>query len=46
MINRGQMFLVNAQRSDGAWISFRTCDRSEAERVASSLGVSVATAGR
>jgi len=41
MSTRGMMYVVNALRPDGGWIQFRTCDRSEAERMAASLGVSV-----
>ncbi|HEY6797745.1 MAG TPA: hypothetical protein VI248_23975 [Kineosporiaceae bacterium] len=41
MTTRGLMYLVHAQRPDGGWICFRTCDRPEAERMALILDVSV-----
>jgi len=41
MTTRGLMYLVNAQRPDGGWIHFRTCDRLEAEQLARVLGVAV-----
>lgn len=41
MINRGQMYLVLAQRRDGQWIHYRTCDETEARRIAAALGTQV-----
>jgi hypothetical protein len=41
MSTRGLIYLVNAPRPDGGWIYFRTCDRSEAQRLADALGVAV-----
>lgn len=42
MATRGLVYLVRARRSDDGWITYRTCDRYEAERVARRLGASVA----
>jgi hypothetical protein len=38
---RGIVYLVHAQRRDGRWIHFRTCDRREAQTLADALGVYV-----
>jgi hypothetical protein len=41
MGTRGLVYVVRAQRTDDAWITFRTCDRVEADRMAGRLGVLV-----
>lgn len=41
MIHRGLVYLVHARRSDGHWISYRTCDEAEARQVADRLGAEV-----
>jgi hypothetical protein len=41
MTNRGFMYLVRAQRRDGLWIHFRTCDEAEARRIADLFGSAV-----
>lgn len=41
MIHRGLVYLVHARRSDGRWISYRTCDEAEARQVADRLGAEV-----
>lgn len=45
MTNRGLMYLVHLQRRDGQWIHYRTCDESEARRVAAALGAEVELVG-
>jgi hypothetical protein len=37
-MTRGLVYLVSARRSDDGWITYRTCDRSEAEGMARRLG--------
>ena len=44
MGNRGILYLVRAQRRDGEWINYRTCDRLEAVRLAAQLHVEVTVA--
>jgi hypothetical protein len=44
MGTRGMVYVVRARRSDDAWITYRTCDRHEAERIARHLGTGVAVA--
>ena len=41
MTNRGLVYLVHAQRRDGRWIHYRTCDEQEARQVAARLGAEV-----
>lgn len=45
MGSRGMVYVVRAQRRDGEWIDYRTCDRLEANRVATRLNVGVSVAG-
>jgi hypothetical protein len=42
MGTRGTVYLVEARRTDGGWIHYRTCDRREATRFADRFGVTVA----
>jgi hypothetical protein len=44
MGNRGIVYLVRAQRRDGRWIDYRTCDQAEAARLAATLHVPVTVA--
>lgn len=41
MATRGLVYLVRARRADNGWITYRTCDRHEAARVAHRLGATV-----
>jgi hypothetical protein len=38
MATRGLVYLVTARRTDGGWIHYRTCDRSEARSWSDRLG--------
>lgn len=41
MATRGLVYLVRARRADNGWITYRTCDRHEADSVARRLGSTV-----
>ena len=44
MVTRGMVYVVRVRRADDGWITYRTCDRREAEAVASRLGAAVVLA--
>lgn len=40
-ITRGRVYTLRKRRPDGGFITYRTCDRSEAQRLATIWGVRI-----